>query len=160
VIEPEVEVRPATPTDAPRIAQLLASGSREPGKEAPQEPARYAAATERIRAAHGDVLVAEYDGTVAGVLQVMLLEHLQHAGGKVAEVESVHVDEAYRRHGVGAALLDAAVGWAAAQGCYRVQLTSHETREGAHEFYAKRGFTPTHLGFKLLLDEPAGERAR
>jgi GNAT superfamily N-acetyltransferase len=160
VIEPEVVVRPAVPGDAPSIARLLAEGTRTPAAEDPSAPERYTEATDRIRAAGGDVLVADYDGTVAGVCQVLLLQHLQHAGGKVAEVESMHVDDEHRRHGVGAALLDAAVEWAAAQGCYRVQLTSHEDRGDAHRFYAANGFVPSHVGFKLVLDdEPDGGTA-
>ncbi len=153
MIEPEVAVRPAIESDAPSIARLLAEGSRTPAAEDPSTPQRYVEATARIRATGGDVLVAEYDGEVAGVCQVLLLQHLQHAGGKVAEVESVHVDDDYRRHGVGAALLEAAVAWAAANGCYRVQLTSHEDRGDAHRFYAALGFVPSHVGFKLVLDD-------
>jgi GNAT superfamily N-acetyltransferase len=158
VIEPEVVVRPATDEDAGAIARLLASGSRTPEAEDPATPARYVEAIERIRATRGDVLVATFDGRVAGVCEVLLLQHLQHAGGKVAEVESVHVDASLRRHGVGAALLEAAVAWAAAQGCYRVQLTSHEERSDAHRFYAACGFVPTHVGFKLVLDEDPSDR--
>ena len=155
MIEPEVSVRPAAEADAAAIVALLVAGSRTPEAEQPDAPDRYVSAMRRIRGAHGDVLVAELDGAVVGVCQVLLLEHLQHAGGKVAEVESVHVDEAMRRHGVGAALLDAAVAWAAEHGCYRVQLTSHEGREDAHTFYASYGFVPTHVGFKLVLDDDA-----
>jgi GNAT superfamily N-acetyltransferase len=153
VIEPDVVVRPAVAADAAAIARLLAEGTRTPRAEDPSAPERYAEATERIRRSNGDVLVADYGGVVAGVCEVLLLEHLQHAGGKVAEVESVHVDEAHRRHGVGAALLTAAVGWAAEKGCYRVQLTSHEDRGDAHRFYASLGFVPSHVGFKLVLDD-------
>lgn len=155
MIEPEVKVRPADDGDAAAIARLLVAGTREPQAEDPSAPQRYAEATRRIRRANGDVLVAEFGGTVAGVCEVLLLEHLQHAGGKVAEVESVHVDEDYRRHGVGAALLKAAVDWAADKGCYRVQLTSHEDRGDAHRFYASLGFVPSHVGFKLVLDDDA-----
>jgi GNAT superfamily N-acetyltransferase len=156
VIEPEVVVRTATAADASAVARLLVAGSRTPDAEDPTTPERYAVAMERIRAAGGDVLVAEFDGAVVGVCQVLLLQHLQHAGGKVAEVESVHVDDAHRRNGVGASLVDAAIRWAADQGCYRVQLTSHEDRGDAHRFYAAQGFVPSHVGFKLMLDdEPA-----
>jgi GNAT superfamily N-acetyltransferase len=156
VIEPEVAVRPSVPEDAPAIARLLAEGTRTPAAEDPSTPERYVDATARIRAAGGDVLVADYDGVVVGVCQVLLLQHLQHAGGKVAEVESVHVDDEHRRHGVGAALLSAAVEWAAAEGCYRVQLTSHEDRGDAHRFYTSLGFVPSHVGFKLVLDDEPG----
>jgi GNAT superfamily N-acetyltransferase len=160
VIEPEVIVRPAAHGDAAAIARLLAEGTRTPDAEDPSAPERYAEAMDRIRAAGGDVLVADYDGAVAGVCQVLLLQHLQHAGGKVGEVESVHVDDAHRRHGVGAALLSAAIEWAAASGCYRVQLTSHEDRGDAHRFYAAQGFVPSHVGFKLVLDDDVDEGAR
>lgn len=156
MIEPDVVVRPAVPADAPAIARLLAEGTRTPQAEDPTAPERYVEATERIRRSNGDVLVADYGGEVAGVCEVLLLEHLQHAGGKVAEVESVHVNEAHRRLGVGAALLTAAVGWAAEKGCYRVQLTSHEDRGDAHRFYASLGFVPSHVGFKLVLDDESG----
>jgi GNAT superfamily N-acetyltransferase len=153
VIETELVVRPAVSADAPAIARLLAAGSRTPEAEDPSSPQRYAEATDRIRRANGDVLVADLGAEVVGVCEVLLLEHLQHAGGKVGEVESVHVDAAHRGSGVGAALLTAAVDWAAAKGCYRVQLTSHEDRGDAHRFYAANGFVPSHVGFKLMLDD-------
>ena len=37
-------------------------------------------------------------------------------------------------------------------GCYRVQLTSNVRREDAHRFYERLGFSPTHVGFKMLLE--------
>jgi hypothetical protein len=37
-----------------------------------------------------------------------------------------------------------------------VQLTSHEDRGDAHRFYASLGFVPSHVGFKLVLDEDDG----
>ena len=77
----------------------------------------------------------------------------------MAEVESVHVATSTAATAIGAALLDAAVAWAAAKGCYRVQLTSHEDRGDAHRFYAARGFVPTHVGFKLVLDDEPDDDA-
>jgi len=32
-----------------------------------------------------------------------------------------------------------------------VQLTSDVSREGAHRFYQRLGFQPTHVGFKMAL---------
>jgi GNAT superfamily N-acetyltransferase len=142
------EVRPAVSGDAPAIAALLTAGSRAPEFEMPEDPQRYAAAIERIREAHGEVLVAEVDGAVVGILQLMLLAHLQHSGGMATEIESVHVAAAHRRTGVGTALLDAAVAWGVEQGCYRVQLTSHLSREEAHRFYDASGFEPSHVGYR------------
>lgn len=150
-------VRPATSDDAAAIAALLTAGSRAPEVEAPGEPQRYAEAIERIRDAHGEVLVAEVDGDVVGVLQLLLLEHLQHAGGVATEIESVHVTATHRRHGVGTALLDAAVAWATDHGCYRVQLTSHDSRKEAHRFYDASGFEPTHVGYRRSVEARRGE---
>jgi GNAT superfamily N-acetyltransferase len=45
-----------------------------------------------------------------------------------------------------------AVGRARTLGCYRVQLTSNARRQDAHRFYESIGFSPTHVGFKMLLD--------
>ncbi len=101
------------------------------------------------------MLVAERDREVVGMLEVVVLEHFQHAGGRVAEVESVHVDRRRRRQGVGTALLEAASQWAAERGCYRVQLTSHRSRAAAHALYERAGFEPSHVGYKRRLDDPA-----
>jgi GNAT superfamily N-acetyltransferase len=47
--------------------------------------------------------------------------------------------------------MEAAIDRARRLGCYRVQLTSNAVREDAHRFYARLGFTPSHVGFKLDL---------
>lgn len=151
---PDPVIRPATHADAAAIALLLAAGTLTPDAEDPAAPARYAAAIERIRAARGEVLVCELDGDVVGVCQLVYIDHLQHQGGAVCEIESVHVAERVRSRGIGAMLLDAGVGWARARGCYRVQLTSNLVRVDAHRFYAANGFVASHVGFKRALDTP------
>lgn len=94
------------------------------------------------------MLVAELDGVVVGMCQVIIFRHLQSGGGLCAELESVHVDTTLRSRGVGRALLDAALDRARAAGCYRVQLTSNKRRTDAHRFYLTNGFTASHEGFK------------
>jgi GNAT superfamily N-acetyltransferase len=147
-----VVVRPARADDAASIAELLHDGSRTPEAEDPTAVHRYAAAIERVRAQGGEVLVADDARAVVGVCQLSLLAHLQHQGGVVTEIESLHVAAARRSEGIGARLLGAAVAWATAQGCYRVQLTSHRERLDAHRFYESNGFAATHVGFKLVLE--------
>lgn len=46
-----------------------------------------------------------------------------------------------QRQGVGAALMAAIEGWAREQGCHAIRLATGETREGAHAFYTRIGFT-------------------
>lgn len=148
---PDVTVRPARPDDAPAIAALLAGGSIR-ASEDPDDPAPYRAAIEEI-SAHppGAVLVAEVDGQVSGVCQLIVFRHLQERGGLCAEIESVHVAESKRSRGIGSVLLDVAVQRARAAGCYRVQLTSNKSRRDAHRFYLRYGFVASHEGFKLYL---------
>jgi len=150
-----LHVRPATEEDAPAVARILAAGSRTPEAEDVERVDDYAAAIARVHAAGGEVLVACANDEVVGVCQVLLLPHVQHRGGLCAEVESVHVREDWRRRGVGRALTGAAESFAVAHGCYRVQLTSHESRAGAHLFYASLGYEPSHVGFKKPLSHGA-----
>ena len=148
-----VDVRPAISPDAAAIAALLIGGSRDPTVEdaAPLTP--YREAIERIRAQGGEVLVAVDGDQVVGVCQLLDLAHLQHRGGHVAEIESVHVAAERRGEGIGSKMLDAAVAWASSRGCYRVQLTSHVERADAHRFYSSNGFVASHVGFKRYLGD-------
>jgi GNAT superfamily N-acetyltransferase len=121
------------------------------GKEDATDPAPYRAALAEIAQGPGAVLVAELDGQVVGVCQLIVFRHLQTRGGLCAEVESVHVHPDHRGRGIGGVLLRAAVQRARERGCYRVQLTSNNARPEAHRFYERLGFEPSHRGFKLML---------
>jgi ribosomal protein S18 acetylase RimI-like enzyme len=148
---PDVTVRPARRSDAPRLAALLAAGSLRGGEE-PADPSAYESALDEIAATPGnEVLVAEVGGAVVGMCQLLTFRHLQERGGRCAEIESVHVDERLRSSGIGGTLLEAAVARAEAAGCYRVQLTSNKSREAAHRFYERHGFAASHEGFKRYL---------
>ncbi len=142
-------VRSAERGEAAALAGLIARGAA-PGAEPapPGTPEVLEAALADVLAGLGDVLVAECDGELVGMCQLIVFRHLQHGGGLCAEIESMHVHPDHRGRGIGARLLDAAVGRAAELGCYRVQLTSDRSRVDAHRFYARHGFEPTHLGFK------------
>jgi GNAT superfamily N-acetyltransferase len=144
-------IRTAEPRDLPAIVALLDAGTLRDDED-PSSPDAYFDALEEIAATPGsEVLVAELDHAVVGVCQLITFRHLQHQGGRCAEIESVHVAEAHRGAGIGGALVDAAVLRARAAGCYRVQLTSHKTRTDAHRFYDRHGFVATHEGYKRYL---------
>ena len=147
-----VTVRVAAALDIPRIVELFEHGSLVDGKEDPGDLAPYDAALTEITRGPGAVLVAEVDGEVVGVGQLIVFRHLQSKGGLCAEVESVHVHPDWRGQGIGHVLMGAAVARARALGCYRVQLTSNNARPDAHRFYAALGFEASHQGFKLTLD--------
>ena len=144
-----VTVRSAASGDVARLVALLEHGSLVAGKEHPGDLDAYHEALAEIQATPGsDVLVAELDGTVVGMCQLVVFRHLQHRGGRCAEVESMHVHPEVRGLGIGTLLLEVAVESARRAGCYRVQLTSNQQRSDAHRFYQRQGFEPSHVGFQ------------
>ncbi len=154
-ITADLVIRDGAQADLGRIVELLSLGA-VPGVPADVEDAadlgRYASALNEIEDAGDAVLVAEVGGLVVGVCQLIVLRHLQHRGGRCAEIESVHVHPDFRGWGIGSALLRDAAERARRLGCYRVQLTSDAVRHDAHRFYERLGFAPSHVGFKMLLD--------
>ncbi|MHB1534266.1 MAG: GNAT family N-acetyltransferase [Acidimicrobiales bacterium] len=149
---PGTTVRDARPDDIGRIAELLAGGALTV-REQPERPEEYRRALEEIAATPGsDVLVAELDGEVVAMCQLITFRHLQHHGGRCAEIESLHVDARHRGAGIGSELLAAAVARAREAGCYRVQLTSNLGRPDARRFYERHRFGATHVGFKRYLE--------
>jgi len=145
--------RRATDGDLPRIVELLALGA-VPGttEERTADPEHYRQALREIDRSGSALLVAQLDGVVVGVCQLIVFRHIQAGGGRCAEIESVHVHPDQRGRGVGTALMRHAIERARALGCYRVQLTSNVVRADAHRFYESLGFSPTHVGFKRTLD--------
>jgi GNAT superfamily N-acetyltransferase len=149
----ELVVRSAVPTDVRRLVALLEHGALDDGKEDPSDLSLYSAAlTEIQKSGRNDVLVAEVNGEVVGMCQLVMFRHFQRRGGLCGELESMHIHPDYRNRGIGGQLLKAAVDAARKAGCYRVQLTSNSERLDAHRFYEREGFTPSHLGFKRVLE--------
>jgi GNAT superfamily N-acetyltransferase len=148
---PQVDIRLATEADLARIVELFTLGALVEGKEDPADLTPYRAALSEVAQGPGGVLVAEVDGQVVGVCQLIVFRHLQARGGRCAEVESVHVHPDLRGQGIGRDLMAAAIAQARELGCYRVQLTSNNARPEAHRFYRGLGFEDTHHGFKLML---------
>ena len=147
-----ITIRPAARADVPRVVALLqqmtiAGVARElPGAD------RYDEAYAAIAADPRQTLyVVEDDGVVVATATYVLIPNLSHVGRPVAQVESVVVDAAARGRGVGERLMRFLIERARADGAFRVQLTSNALREDAHRFYARLGFTASHLGFKLPL---------
>jgi len=97
------------------------------------------------------LLVAEDGGRLVGSAHVMVLRHIGRSLPRSAVVEGVVVDPAYRRKGVGAALMRAAAETAREVGCYKLSLTSNLARTGAHRFYNRLGWKRTHYGYSLEL---------
>jgi GNAT superfamily N-acetyltransferase len=152
-------VRSATAGDLPAIVACLVAGSLEPHREEPSDLEPYRLALAECQGGRSDVLVAEADGEVVGVCQLIVFRHLQRRGALCAELESVHVRPDRRSAGIGATLAGAAIERARALGCARVQLTSNLVRHDAHRFWEHMGFVRSHAGFKLPLTDRTPPRS-
>ena len=151
-------IRRATEADLPRIIELIHLGAAGGIGAEDLGPPLLAAYYEAFRSfehfPEAKVMVAEVDGQVVGTFQFHLLPSLANGARPTAEVEGVHVAEAFRGQRIGEAMM----AWVAAEarrlGCRRVQLTSNKIRVDAHRFYERLGFLKSHEGMKLhLADE-------
>lgn len=151
---PKLIIRTATRTDLPAIVGMLAEdelGAQRERFETPL-PGSYYTAFEAITAdPNHELIVVELEGQVVGTLQLTFLPSLSYRGGTRAQVESVRVQQRLRGRGIGAEMMRWAIERARQRGCHLMQLTSHKSREDAHRFYEKLGFTKSHLGMKMNL---------
>ena len=150
--EVHVTIRPIELGDLAVAVTIIREGSFAPETENIDAADAYWAAVLETRVRRGDVLVAELEGEVVGVVQVMIFPHFQHTGGWCCELETFYVREDLRSQGIGAQLLVAAESFARERGCYRVQLTSRNYRVDAHRFYQTHGYDQGSQGFKKLLE--------
>ena len=96
------------------------------------------------------IYVAEVGGVVVGTVDLTVLANMAHRGEPYLLVENVVVDHAHRRHGVGAALLEAAAALGRAAGCYKLQLSADDSN--AFAFYEAAGWEHTARTYKRYLD--------
>ncbi len=148
---PPVTVREAREADLPRVLELYEQLTLGPGDcDRQPDPAgsREAfAAMERTPGFHQ--LVAEEDGEVRGSVVLVVVPNFSYRNRPWAVIENVVVDEAHRRRGIGAVLMERAAEIAREAGCYKVVLTSNKKRPEAHRFYGRLGYIQTHEAFHL-----------
>jgi GNAT superfamily N-acetyltransferase len=151
----KVRVREATREDIPRIVALYRTDEltrkHSSTAETAVEDGYYAAFDAIALDPRNHLFVAEAAHGIVGSFQLTYIPDMQPDGRDVALVENVIVDSAARGGGVGSAMMRWAVEEARRRGCSQVKLTSNAKREDAHRFYARLGFEPTHVGFKILL---------
>ena len=150
----EMRIRPGTGADIPAIVVLMADDELGRAREDVSAAANrlYAEAFERVEADPCNTIwVAEMDGHVVGTMQTIVIHTLSHRGATRLEIEAVRVAARHRSRGFGAAMIRFAVEEARRQGARLVQLTSNASRQDAHRFYERLGFTASHIGFKMVL---------
>lgn len=90
---------------------------------------------------HWTSLVAEYDNRVVGFLFGRAGELEFGLPGTVAWVEIIGVDPAYRKHGVGAALMEQFANSAEDHGIQTIFTLVSKGNELMNRFFSKQGYT-------------------
>ncbi|MEA2999910.1 MAG: hypothetical protein QOK17_1743 [Sphingomonadales bacterium] len=146
--QPVLSIREAAPRDAKAISALLG----ELGF--PSEATEIRRRLPRLRKAGEPVLVAVEEKLI-GCLAWHVTPVL-HRPAPVGRVTMMVVAQKARRHGVGAALLEAAEARLAAAGCGLVEVTSNIELGGAHAFYRALGYERTSYRFAKKLRPESG----
>ncbi len=152
---PQLTFRTATTADLPAIVRLLADDHLGAVRERYSDPLpeSYGRAFEQIRRIGSEVILAlDEQGTIIGSLQLMILPGLGQQGKWRAQIEAVRIASHLRGQGLGSQLIRHAVERAREKGCKLVQLTSDNSRQGAHRLYERLGFKASHVGMKLPLE--------
>ena len=97
---------------------------------------------ERLRDA-GDrtVLVACADDAVVGWIDLSIVSHL--VSGSYGEIGGMVVASEYQSRGIGRDLIAQAEGWVRGRGVTRMVVRSRTTRDRAHRFYIREGYSKT-----------------
>ena len=136
-----VFVREAVPADAVLLAELWADVLRRG-----DEPDHVADLTHVIETVGADpdqrVVVAEYDGRLAGAVHLRLTTITPLNLEPSVQVMSPNVFPEFRRHGVGRALMDAAVSWAEERGAGHLATAAASGSRDGNRFMARLALGP------------------
>ena len=160
MIDENLSFRSAVRADLEGIVGMLADDKLGRTRENPDLPleASYVEAFLAIEEdPNNELIVAEADGKLAGVLQLTFLPSITYRGSWRAMIEGVRTASSMRGRGIGRELIRHAIGLAEEKGCRLVQLTTDKSRPDAIRFYENLGFSPTHEGMKLRLDKGDGK---
>jgi 8-oxo-dGTP diphosphatase len=143
-LAPDLLIRQARPGDEASIVALL---PLIPANEDMSEEELYAARLRFRESTTLDVLVAEWDGEIVGLLVLSFVSALT---GLRAWIDDVVVGPTHRRQGIGRALIEAAIKRASRRGATHLFLDTSRGNPDALEFYRACGFeeggvAPLHI---------------
>ncbi len=147
-----IHFRPAIRADVERIVEMLADdplGVKRENAVKPLPKSYYEAFEHIVDDPNNELVVADCDGKVIGVLQLTYIPYLTYQGSWRALIEGVRVHKDYRSKGIGKELFTWAIERARIKPCKIVQLTSDKSRPEAIRFYESLGFKASHEGLKL-----------
>lgn len=155
-------IRPAHAGDLPRIAALGFAVNLQHQAHWPQLfrdesalPAQQSYWARCLRASGALCLVAERDGDFAGMLIGQVVEEPEGPllrARRLYRVATVAVEEAFRRQGIGLALMREATHLASQAGAQELRLNVWEFNQAALALYARLGLEPRLRTLALELD--------
>ncbi|HEU5036052.1 MAG TPA: GNAT family N-acetyltransferase [Nocardioides sp.] len=136
-----VSLRAAVAADAPHLAELWTDVIRRTSRE--EQVADLETVIARVADAPDErIVVAEYDGEFAGAVHLEATTITALNCEPIVRALSPHVLPAFQRHGVGSALMDAAVSWAEELGIGHVATAAVAGSRDANRFMARLGLGP------------------
>ncbi len=151
-----IQIRRAKNEDLAAIIELLADDPLGKTREvvSRESCARYREAMAAIELDPNQFLaVLEEKGRVVGCLQLTFIPGLSRLGAWRGQIESVRIASSHRGRGLGRHIFEWAIDTCRERGCALVQLTTDKSRPGALRFYETLGFTASHEGLKLALQQ-------
>lgn len=139
-----LQIRAATPADAPGIAQLMEAAGR------PVSVPALSARLDAMRPEPGIVLLALEWGPPSGLVVATWFRTLA-TDAPLAQITALLVGPEERRRGIGRALLKAASQAARAAGCGTLRVTAEAGDSGTHGFCLATGFVGTQTLFTRSL---------
>jgi glucosamine-phosphate N-acetyltransferase len=88
------------------------------------------------------------DQMAVGIVTLLIEQKLIHEGNKVAHIEDLVVDRAYRNQGISSALINTCVGFAEQIGCYKIIL---DCNKEMISFYENFGFLETEVQMRYYM---------
>jgi GNAT superfamily N-acetyltransferase len=134
-----VKISLAGAADAPAVVELLLAQLAEHAIHTPRPAVEHAVEGMLAEPRRGRIFVARDGDRLLGVAYVSFIWALEH-GGHSAWLEELYVRPAAREHGIGSALLAAAIDFARADGCAALDLEVEEEHVRAANLYARNGF--------------------
>ncbi len=139
----DVEARSAGTADLPTLVELARTARREQAdhRGGPLLVARHCR-SEPLDLAFAEALADPTTGLWAGTIDGVPVGYaLASADGEIAVIEELHVDPQARAVGVGEAILDAVVAWAAEVGCTGIDAFALPGARETKNFFETFGLT-------------------
>ncbi|MBS0272314.1 MAG: GNAT family N-acetyltransferase [Proteobacteria bacterium] len=151
-----LSIRRGEEKDLPQIIGLLIEdefGSTRENFSDPLLPS-YHKAFQAITSDQNQILlVVNHNEELIGTCHLTFMPSLSFKGSWRLNLENVHVTKKFQNQGIGTWMIQQAITMGKEKGCKIVQLTTNKKRFLSKTFYEKLGFTASHEGMKLYLED-------